>query len=331
MRDELISLNTDNIYLTPSIIAGVRVLVVRDAMLEVLMNPLLVPQGQVPLPPERRGWAAELSEPAKSMGENNVEMVDNPGATAGADLQNVQEQQQDRDGGGQGKEDGGPPQVPTPCPLLRQIDPQQQLNTFEIAESLAHTDIDTCIDYTRQFLVDITCLVEEALDEKLPPELVASIEGNVVNSRAVYKRVLELNKEIYYAHVHRLSDNAIVSAAKSKKAAAMLLDLNSVSKEQLRKLRHVEREFAVADIDARNALQAAQIEVNQLLQVNCSEVSTARGACHSVQAAKSAEVATCIEKWERFFGIRQNFIVQLEEIFFEVRFYSQFTIKKSSF
>ncbi|KAG7671578.1 hypothetical protein NADE_000780 [Nannochloris sp. 'desiccata'] len=211
-----------------------------------------------------------------------------------------------------------PPRVPSPLPQSHQPD-SQQLNTFEIAESLAHIEIDACLSYTRQFLIDVKLSVEEAFDDNLPPELVASIENSIKKGRSVYKRVLEERKDIYYAHVCRLSENAIVGAAKTKEAAALLLK-RGISTAQLLELRETVRKFQDADTFARNNLVTLKMAVNPLLQTleNTINTAAAGGVCHAIQARHNVEVTSCVQKWEHFSSMRQNFMVRLEEIFFQI-------------
>jgi hypothetical protein len=324
-KDELLYLNKDNCRLIVAIIVRVRVLVVRDAMLGVFhpllsARKLLQPQIESASIVEASPPIVETNPPGiecDNLVQNTTNAADplliiNPLAAA---------------------RDGSPPPttIPTPSPLAeQQLDLNQQVSVFEINKSLAHVDPEACISYTRQLLVDIAHQVAVAFEDKLPAELVALIENSVIESREVYKRVLEENKDIYYAHISQLTGNAIVAATKSKKAAAIVLD-QGVTKIQLLELRKAEREFTTTDADARSRLHAAQLEIHQLLQRMDRAMASVAGPSHSALPKNNAEVAACVDKWERFSHIRQNLIVQLEESFFEVRLYANFILENAVF
>jgi len=322
-QNELAHLRLNSTRLTLSIALNARVMVVRNAMLKVFY--LEEKKGI-------RGFAREDQVREKLLGSSVVptpeivavkeihpiaEPSDTVTATAVAAEEKGKEDKQER-----------PSSPPSPSPMVPpqstplQLPNPQQLNTFEIAESLAHTEIDACLSYTRQFLIDVKLSVEEAFDENLPPELVASIENSVKKGRSVYKRVLEERKDIYYSHVCRLSENAIMGAAKTKEAAALLLN-RGISTAQLLKLKDMFRNFQDDDTLARDKLVQSQMEVNQLLKTlgNTMNIasSAAGGVCHAIQAGHHVEVTACVQKWEHFSNMRQNFMVQLEELFFQVR------------
>jgi hypothetical protein len=319
-ENELANLKLNNARLILSTFESAKVMHVRNAMLKVFY---LEGKGEE----EKSAFAREEQVKERLLGSSavltpeivavkEIKRVGDPSSTvtataavAAEEKEKAKEEQQQRPSS---------PSSPSPVVPPPQQPDQQQLYTFEIAESLAHTEIDACLSYTRQFLIDVKLSVEEAFDDNFPPELVALIENRVKKGRSVYKRVLEERKDVYYAHVCRLSENAIVGAAKTKEAAALLLN-RGISTAQLLKLEETLRRFHSDDRFARTKLVESQKTVNRLLETLGSTINTAAGGvCHALQAGHNVEVTTCVQKWEHFSSMRQNFMVRLEEKFFQV-------------
>jgi hypothetical protein len=330
VENEIQDLKLDNARLILSIIKGVRVRVVREAMLQVFKN-LNCPTGSaeekqqqqqqqgLETAPEERSTGIDGMDDGihDNAAQQNVNQVTNPlGITAPA-AEETREQVH--------RPASPPPTVPTPSPPHQQLSDSLHLDTFEIAGSLAHTDVDACLSYTRQFLIDIKLSVEEALDDNLPLELVESIENSIHKGRAVYKRVLEENKRVYYSHVCHLSENAIAVAAKSKEAAEVLME-RGVSNAKLIYLFEALKEFKATDKVARESLINSKGRVHRLIDAVdaaaalFTSVGSGGGVSHKLSAFNNVKVNDCVQNWERFSSTRMNLIVEAEEKFFEVRF-----------